>query len=229
MCRPLFLLVLLAALGCQPPTTTPDEYYEQATTAFRDKQDRHALDLIKRGQRAASSSNAVAWNWRFRLLEAEIRARDRDETSLRQTLALLEPAPSMDAIPRELEPRRWMLRGKILKDLRQWDLARESLDRAHALASEHGANALLGEIEIRRAEWHFERGSTREAEARVAEAIALLEEALFSLNKALFIGKRNQNCSFPRKSSPVQIDIKVVWEELFQSVLCQMSVLWWQE
>jgi hypothetical protein len=49
----------------------------------------------------------------------------------------------------------------------------------------------------------------------LAQLHALIEELLLSLDEQVLISKRNQNCCFPRESSSVQIDIKVIREEVF--------------
>ena len=61
------------------------------------------------------------------------------------------------------------------------------------------------------------------------ELHSIFEKSLLSLNKDIFINEWNEDSSFPRKSSSIQIDVEVSWEVLIQDALSQSKVSRWQE
>jgi len=107
------------------------------------------------------------WHWRFTILKAEIKMRQR---SNKESLALLEPELPASLKGTDLAVWQKLIQGTANSRLLQFDQAKTFLDEAEFLAKTNSP-ALLGEVALRRGTLAFLRGDPKTAESEYRKAL----------------------------------------------------------
>jgi CHAT domain-containing protein len=192
------LLLLLIAWGCGKPRSAED-LYGQAETLRRRGFTKQALEAADQGWRQWISKPGAEWQWKFRLLKAEILVNQR---STRQALELLDGAG--EAPPSD------ELKARYLADLGQARKDRALVEQAFELASRHGYSSLIASIELKRAAMD---GYTARSEAFLRNALTLAQAQSDAYLEAAALN----DLGFERQSAS-QFDEAVPWLERAESM-----------
>jgi len=164
----LLSVALFWAIGCNKPTPvfSPQQAYADAWLKVN-RGDLSAALVESEAGLARFPSQDSEWHWRFTILKAEIKMRQR---SNKESLALLEPELPGSLKGTDLAVWQKLVQGTANSRLLQFDQAKTFLDEAESLAKTNSP-ALLGEVALRRGTLAFLRGDPKTAESEYHKAL----------------------------------------------------------
>ncbi len=158
---------MLWAVGCHSPSKTPPQQaYDDAWLKVNRGDLSAALVESEAGLKQFPSQDSE-WHWRFAILKAEIKMRQRAN---KESLALLEPELPVSLKATDLPVWQKLIQGTANSRLQQFDLAQTQLDEAETLAKSNRP-ALLGEVALRKGTLAFLRGDPKAAESEYRKAL----------------------------------------------------------
>ena len=159
---------MLWAVGCKPTSKMSPEQVYQDTWLKVNRGDLSAALVQSDAGLEEFASPDSEWHWRFTILKAEIKMRQR---SNKESLALLEPELPASLKRTDLVVWQKLIQGTANSRLSQFDRASTILDEAETLARSNSP-ALLGEVALRKGTLAFLRGDAKTAESDYHKALA---------------------------------------------------------
>ncbi len=159
-------------IGCGPqPRLSWEQRYDQAYLTYQRGDLTAALAEVERADRDSAAIDP-SWNYKFKVLKAEILA---GQGRAKEAMDLLAPDPPALLAAGEFGVRRKVVQGRALCQLRQFSGAQLRLNEAEQLAAT-GAPGLLGEVMLNRGTWEALQGNYAASEKDFSGALSFSKQ-----------------------------------------------------